>query len=357
VTENDGSRPPRRPTILRDRFGPEAPLVYLDPDEPIEALLHSGSAADPAAAQRLEAQLGMLLEDAGQTEQSLMAAFAPLAPLPAGSTWLGWVRYVRSLVPRIAGGGVEFPRLGPQPSGVPVPVPSASFTDLSVANEAATQVLRRHETRCRQWAADPKGQPRLHLYADLGRPLGTVTDLTHVTDLADSADPADRADRADRADLADPADLADLADRADLADPQRGSRRPVTGCVVLMRRDPASGKPFIATAHPERSLPQRVRERRPDLAFLFGGYFGQDLHSLDGTTWRAERAVNEAMPAAVRERVVGQLTAMLDDDDDELLRAEVEALGSYVRPLQLRRWVIGLRRRMIELNWTGDDVS
>jgi hypothetical protein len=310
--END-ARTPRRPTILRDRFGPEAPLVYLDPDEPLEALLRTGSTTDPAVADLLEAQLAALLEHAGQNEASLVAAFEPLSPLPAGSSWLGWMRYVRSLIPRVAAGGVEFPDPGPQPAGAPVPVPSAAFTDLGVANEAATRVLRRHEARCRQWAADPNGQPRLHLYADLGSPVGTATDLT---DLAAAPGPA-------------------------------------TGCVVLMGRDPLSGKPFIVTSHPERSLPQRPRERRPDLAFLFGGYFGQDLHSLDGTTWRAERAVNEAMPAAVRARVADQLTGLLHDTDDQL-RVEVEALGSYVLPIQLRRWVIGLRRRMTELDWTGD---
>src|SRR5450755_344595 len=114
---------------LRDQYGPEAPLVHLDPDEPLEALLHAGVLVDPTAARTLEVQLDALLDGAGQSEQSLVAAFEPLAPLPAGSSWLGWVRYVRSLIPRIAAGGVEFPAPGPDPAGVPVPVPAAEFTD------------------------------------------------------------------------------------------------------------------------------------------------------------------------------------------------------------------------------------
>lgn len=306
-------RPPDRLTLLRDRYGPEAPLVHLDPDEPVEALLHAGSLVDPTVARALEGQLGALLDGAGGSERSIVAALQPLAPLPAGSSWLGWVRYVRSLIPRIAAGGVEFPAPGPGPAGVPVPVPASAFTDRSVADRAATDVLRRHEARLRAWAVAPEGRPRLHLYADLGRPVGTAPDLT------------------------------------DLLAP---SPRPVSGCVVLMARDPGSDKPFVVTSHPERSLPEQARSRWDDLPLLFGGYFGQDLHSLDGTTWRAERAANEGMSPAVRARVVEQLTGLLDHDDDTL-RAEVVSLGSYVLPVQLRRWVLGLRRRMSELDWAA----
>jgi len=333
VTDHDDLPRPRALELLLDHLGPESPLLHVDPDEPVERAVRAGLQGDPGFADRLVGELTAVLEEAGGDEHRLVTALRPRGPLPAGADWDGWARYVRSLIPRITAGGPEFPEPEPGsgPTGLPVPIPPGLFADLATGNGAATEVLRRHEAQARAWFADPRGQLRLHLYADLGRPVGTAGELTART--AHTGDgPGDRAGSADRVG----------------SEARTGPE--LTGCVVLMRRDTATEQPFVASSYPERSLPEQVRARMPDLAFLFGGYFGQDLHALDRTSWSAERSLNETISPAVRGSLIEQLDRLLAGDDDAL-RVQVEALGSYVLPRRLRRWVKGLRRRMAELDW------
>jgi len=238
--------------------------------------------------------------------------------LPAGATWASWLRYLRSHLE-------EFnPRRKPQTIVTDGHVlPRASrFDDKEAGNHAATDVLRANENVLRAWSAGHDGTWRLHLYADLDRSVGTYLDSAEVQAYRASGD--------------DPA--------------LRPTSHEATGCVVVMRRDHSTGKPHIATAHPEMSLPPGPRERYPDLPLLFGGYFGQDYTGLDGNRWSAERNINRSTDAAVRERLAEQLTRLLAEDD-ETLRTSVEALGSYVLPKAMRRWVTGLHRRMTCLAW------
>ena len=186
----------------------------------------------------------------------------------------------------------------------------ARYTDRDTANRAATQVLRAHEERLRAWASAPAGTPRLHLYADLGHDVGQVLAGT---------------------------------DRA---------ATPASSAVVLMTTSPGTGRPFIATSYPEIGLTGWARSRYPDLTLLFGGYFGQDHATLDPSRWRAEANLNTSTAPATRARVVTQLEELLLEEDEGLLRS-VEALGSYVLPVQPRRWVTGLHRRMCMIDWTS----
>jgi hypothetical protein len=38
-------------------------------------------------------------------------------------------------------------------------------------------------------------------------------------------------------------------------------------------------------------------------------------------------------------------------EDDDSMRRTVEALGSYVLPHSIRRWVTGIHRRMTRIDW------
>jgi hypothetical protein len=126
----------------------------------------------------------------------------------------------------------------------------------------------------------------------------------------------------------------------------------VTGCAVLVGRSGSAGDAEVLAAYPEPTFADRgARQRWPDLPVLFGGYFGQRYRRLDGNTWAAERALNEQLSHPVRIRLGAQLAELLEVDD-RLLAGTLRELGSYVVPPDPRRWVSGLRRRMLDVDWS-----
>jgi len=210
------------------------------------------------------------------------------------------------------------------------------FFDRAGAELAARDVLRANEFRLRAWAQDQAGTLRLHLVADLGRTIGTY----RPTDL--SGRPC-------------------------------GDPVPTSTCAVLMRIDRTSGRPYIGTCYPDALVDPAARERYPDLAALFGGFFGQDLQALDRTYWWAEDTFHGRTGPAVIARITEQLGDLLaaapprpaDASDmvrdegsgrygwrpDTWLRVVVHDLGSCAGPLDMVRWVSGLHRRCVELAW------
>jgi hypothetical protein len=306
---------PRLRNVLH-YYAPGCEEVELDPDTPGEAATRWWPDEGlPELQSELEAVHKTLH---GLDEASAAGYLRMQTALPAGGSWTDWLRYLGSHLESF------YPRRVPQTIGRDgIQLPRASkFDDKDVGNRATTDVLRANENLLRAWSAGHDGTWRLHLYANLGRRVGTYLLSDEVQAFRDAGD-----------------------DHA-----LRPTSREATGCVVVMRRDHATGTPFIATAHPEMSLPLAPRARFPDLPLLFGGYFGQDCTALDGNRWTAERNVNHSTGAAVRERLAEQLTQLLAEDD-ESLRSSVEALGSYVMPTAMRRWVTGLHRRMTRLDW------
>lgn len=235
--------------------------------------------------------------------------------LPGGSTAHTWFRDLSMHLdeyhrdgspPVISTDGSQLPRV-------------TTFPDEATANAASTAVLRAHESTVRAWSDDPGSTWRLHLYADLGEQVGEELRREEVE-----------------------------ASHAGSAPPEK---HPVQGCVVLLRKDPETRQPFVAVTYADISLPTEARERFPDLPLLFGGYFGQDYAELDRDRWAAERNLNFSTPPAVKDRMASQLADLLTQDDDTL-RRDVEALGSYVLPDAMRRWVTGLHRRMTRIDWS-----
>ncbi|WP_143448007.1 RNase A-like domain-containing protein [Kineosporia sp. R_H_3] len=299
-------------------YAPDCELSSLDPDASPESVVFWWP---DEALDTLQGEVTRAVDvmSAGDEEAALRMLGLHVA-LPAGGTAVGWLRYLGDHLTEF------FPHRKPQTiNGDGCLPPRASrFTDEETGNAAATEVLRANESLLRAWSDDPAGPWRLHLYADLGRPVGHYLS----------------------------GDEVQAYRQADPGSAPQPERHAATGCVVVMRRDRETRRPYVATAYPEKRLPAGARERYPDLPLLLGGYLGQDYGALDGNRWVAERNYNTSTPAAVRERAADQLVRLLASDD-ATLRADVEALGSYVMPDALRRWVTGLHRRMTRLDWSA----
>ena len=292
---------------MRAGYGAQAPSLHLDPDEPLLDVGRRGTVGDAGYRARLLAGWGGLIELARGDEATFTRLLRARSPVPAGGGWLGWARYAGDLIPRLA--------LDAVPVGPPLPAPAASFLDATTARRAVAEVLCRHAERHRRWCADPDGEPRLVLAADLRRVVGTCPE----------AGPG-------------------------------GPAGPLQGCSVLVARDPRTGRPYVAAAQPEDAVVEVARWRWPALPLLFGGYFGVHLGALDRTAWAAERALAGACGPAVRARLAAQLDDLLREPDD-VLRMAVRDLGSALLPPALRRWVAGLRRRLTALDWSPPSDS
>ena len=240
------------------------------------------------------------------------------SPLPVGNSYAEWLRYLGEHLTGF------WPNRLPQTrgdDGIMLPRVSA-FIDKPTANAASTAVIRTHEATLRAWADDPESPWRLHLYSDLGREVGSVIRREEVD-----------------------------AYQEDQESAPPPTKEPVTGCVVIFRKHPETRAPFVATTYPEISLPADARDRYPDLPLLFGAYLGQDYTEIDHDRWAAERNFNGSTPPDVKARIAEQLEQLLRQDDASLCH-DVEALGSYVMPDALRRWVTGLHRRMTRIDWS-----
>ena len=286
--------------------------------------LDSDAQAEKAVSSWPEGRLDVLREEIARAIEVLAAQdveeggrwLSLFCALPVGSSYAEWLRYLDTYLPEF------WPHRRPQTNGRDgILLPKiTTFVDKATANAAASAVNHTHAGTLRAWADDLDSPWRLHLYADLGTGVGHQIRREDVE-----------------------------AYQAGSAPPP--VKHPVTGCVVLFRKDPQTREPFIAVTYPERSLPTDARDRYPDLPLLFGGYFGQDYTELDDNRWAAERNVNGSTPPAVKHRIASQLAELLTQDDDTL-RRDVEALGSYVLPDAMRRWVTGLHRRMTRIDWS-----
>ncbi|HEU4675360.1 MAG TPA: contact-dependent growth inhibition system immunity protein [Motilibacteraceae bacterium] len=183
-----------------------------------------------------------------------------------------------------------------------MPLPRvSSWADRETAEAAVTEVLRAHRAFVEAWAADAQGQPRIWMSADLGRELGEV--------MLRAEHPGDA--------------------------PARVSSG-VTQAVVVMARVPEGV--FVQTSYPDLPLDPRWPQRFPDLAHIFGGWFGQDWDEEFGTVYNAFDMVTRRLHAPARDRAVAQLGELLALPEPDV-QAALHALGSYAVPEQAAAWV------------------
>ena len=300
---------------IRSGMFPGSEAHVLDPDAMPESVVSRwpDDALDPMRAEAARA-LDVLRDlDPEEAVRWLSLQIA----LPAGGSAYAWMSYLTTHLAEF------YPRRSPSTTGSDgIALPRVSTFHGEGASKAAVDAVNAaHAATIRAWADDADGPWRLHLYADLGEEVGH-----HL-----------RQDEVE-------------AYKRDPGTAPRPRRHPCTGSVVMWRKHPETRQPFVALAYPEIALPTAARERFPDLPLLFGGYFGQDYSEVDRDRWAAERNLNGSTPQPVRDRIARQLEELLDQDD-EALRRDVEALGSYVLPRALRRWATGLHRRMTRLDW------
>ncbi len=209
--------------------------------------------------------------------------------------------------------------LSPAPApGDGLTLPRASrFASEELATEACTLLIRRHYDMLKQLEAGTLGWGAVHLYGDLGTEtgdLGTVIVNPRPAGSTLAVSPGDKLE---------------------------------TGCAVLvMRRDPGTGSPFIDTAYPELPLATGTREDFPALCHLFGAWFGQDH---EGPVVAMQQAFL-ATTAATRAQLAADLDRLLRRQDAEL-RIVLEACGSYVLPAAVRPWLVAVRRRVDAACW------
>lgn len=302
---NYSARYPQVNSFFANGWWPGCEEHFVDPGAALEWAVTTSHFSHKL--QGAERELTEILA-AAPDDAAIMPVLADFAvdhvALPEGNSWRAWVVQVLA---RVREALAEPATISPdQVNGLGLLARTGRFTDLETANAAATDVLRAHEERVRAWSQDAGGWWRLHLYADLARPVGVVLERTPGGAPAENTTPA-------------------------------------SGTVVLMRRLP-DGQVYVATAYPELPLDVAVRERFADLCTVFGGYFGQDM---DAVPWEMRGNLLACTGDPARSRMREQLAELLTLGDPQL-GAAVHALGSYVAPVPLRPWVQRL--------WTGIDA-
>lgn len=281
---------------------------FVDPGQSLD--LGVVSAAKNGRLQDDEHALASLL-DRSPDEASAMENLMPWLSqtgIPDGNTYRGFLEAALSRVRQAIEDPSSIPDPGEEGDGLR-PQRVSRFHDQATANEVSTLVLRAHERPLRAWAEDAGGWWRQHFYLpDAGRTTGSV--MRHGVEGTEE----------------------------------------VNGAVVVMKRDPDTGQPFILTAYPEVTLPTAPRDELPDLCHALGGYFGQDCYD-EGGPLQCQHNFQATTTEPARARVAEQLDALLQRDDDQL-RTDVEALGCYVLPTALRSWLMRMRWRMDAFDWS-----
>ena len=199
---------------------------------------------------------------------------------------------------------------------------AAWFADDAVRDLVGDRVLDACDEQGRAWAAEPGGWRRQHFYADLGDLTGSMRTFGHTAPYV-------------------------TRDGETVLDPDR--TEPATGAVVVLERDSA-GTVAALVAYPERHLDPALRAAYPDLCHWFGGY----LFQTPRTPLLAMEAACRSTEDPARSRVRQQLTMLLLEEDDTI-RAVLEACGSYLLPRNIRHWVDRTLWRLDAFDWLSAD--
>jgi hypothetical protein len=232
-------------------------------------------------------------------------------PLPDGPDHLALLRSVARRVREAADGAPLLPAARP---GDGMVLPRASrFASEELANEACTLLVRRNYDMLKQFEAGALGWGAVHLYDDLGHEtgnLGSVVVNPRPSGTTLAVTP--------------------------------GETRETSCAVMVMRRDPATGAPYIDTAYPELPLSTGTREAFPALCHFFGSWFAQDREQ----PVTSMREAFLATTGQALEELRNDLDRLLERQGDGELRLVLEACGSYVLPEAVRPWLEATRRRV-----------
>ncbi|NIZ89995.1 hypothetical protein [Kineococcus rubinsiae] len=286
------------------RFREDAVEDWLDPRQALDEAL----AADPERAGAAAAQWIALTgggPDAVTAHQVVEAATGAATAPVEGLTWSAWADWFTAHLQQVARGEVSPPR----DTSPPDLVRTGEFDRAVDVGAVVEEVLDLRSDDVTAWLSLPDQPRRLHVWADLGRVLGSVTTDGPALDVAATA-----------------------------------------AVVVGQRRE--DGTLEVLDASPEVPLDDGLRSRLPVAASVLGAWFGPSSPRLDVRPWPAQRALLAGEPAVVLDawrREAGELLA-LDDTD---LRHALLRLGSAVVPAGTRGWLERLLWRMDAFPLTG----
>jgi len=234
----------------------------------------------------------------------VLATVTGTAELPVeGTSWWAWADWFSTHLVDVARRRVEVTTGASRR----VLVRTGDFDESVVPPDLVEQVLARREEEVARWQADATGSRRLHVWADLGRAVGTVATRDPGLDVAASA-----------------------------------------VAVVLQRG--ADGEVDVLDAHPEVPLDDGMRARLPVAASVLGASFGPSMPHTDVLPWPAQRRVLTEEPADVLahwRHDVGELLAL---PDAELGRALLR-LGGALVPSHPRGWLERILWRADAFPW------
>jgi len=286
------------------RFREDGGEDWLDPRQALDDAL----AADPARAGGARDQWWELTggDRTGDAAQGVLSAVTGAARFPVeGTSWSRWADWFAAHLTDVAGGRVSVATDGSRPALVR----SGEFDDEVAVGEVVAQVLTRREEDVARWRADAAAPRRLHVWADLGRPVGTVTTRGPDLDVAATA-----------------------------------------VAVVLQREE--GGEVDVLDAHPEVPLDDGLRARFPVAASVLGASFGPSLPHTDVLPWAAQRALLSEEPADVLVRWRHDVRELLTLADADLGRALLR-LGGAVVPANPRGWLERMLWRAGAFPWAG----
>lgn len=238
-------------------------------------------------------------------------------PAPDGPGHLGALHAVARRAREAADGAPLAPA---PPPGDGLVLPRASrFASRELADEACTLLVRRNYEMLKEFEAGALGWGAVHLYDDLGYETGNLGSV--VVNPRPSG-----------------TTLAVMP----------GETRETSCVVLVMRRQPGTGAPYIDTAYPELPLSAGTREGFPALCQVFGAWFGQDHEQPVVAMRDAFRATSEPALTQLRD----ELDRLLQRPEDGELRMVLEACGSYVLPDAVRVWLGAIRRRADAFDWS-----
>jgi len=279
------------------RFREDAAEDWFDPRQALDDAL----AADPRRAERAAVQWRGLTASAttGEAARIALATVSGTDGRPVeGTSWSGWADWFTTYLDEVAEGRLDTSADASRPGLVR----TGEFDEGVDLEDVVQQVLGRRGDEVDRWRGEATGLDRLHVWADLGRAVGTVS--TRGPDLSVTA---------------------------------------TAVAVVLQRNDTA--EPEVLDAHPEVPLDDGLRARLPAAAAVLGGWFGPSLPHTDVLPWPAQRRLLSGGSDEVLAGWRRDARALLALPDAEQGRALLR-LGGAVVPSRPRGWLERMLWRM-----------
>ncbi|NAZ81387.1 hypothetical protein GTR02_06115 [Kineococcus sp. R8] len=278
------------------RFREDAVEDWLDPRQALDHAL----AADPARAGLAARQWGALTggSDQGHVARELLAAVtgSDLPPVE-GASWSAWSAWFGA---HLAAAAAQAGPVAAVDVSAPDVVRTGDFDDAADVSGLVEEVLDRQAEDVERWRSDPTGPTRGHVWAEVGRTVGTVTTSGPELDVAAAA------------------------------------------VAVVLRRGP-DGDVVVLDAYPEVPLDDGLRSRYPVAASVLAGWFGPGTPRLDVRPWPAQRALLSGESPATLARWRDEVVRLLAHGD---VPRAVLRLGGAVVPADTEGWLRRVLWRM-----------